>query len=62
MTSEERERMYALCKLIQDERDSKKFNDLIDGLNKLLDEKRGRIQADTRSTTEDTTARGSVTP
>ena len=51
MTSEERERMYALCKLIQDEKDPKKFNDLIDELNKLLDEKRGRIQARTTSTT-----------
>jgi ABC-type transporter Mla subunit MlaD len=51
MTSEERERMYALCKLIQDEKDPKKFNDLIDELNKLLDEKRGRIQARTKSTT-----------
>jgi len=51
MTFEERKRMFALCKLIQDEKDPKKFADLIQELNQLLDQKRERIQPEDRSMT-----------
>jgi len=44
MTSEERDKMLVLCKLIQDEKDSVKLFDLVEELNKLLDQKSERIQ------------------
>jgi HPt (histidine-containing phosphotransfer) domain-containing protein len=48
MTPEERDRMYALCMRIQDEKDTKKFNCLVEELERLLDTKRERIQASER--------------
>jgi hypothetical protein len=45
MTPEERDRMYELCKLIQDEKDPQKFSDLTDELNQLLDKKRERVES-----------------
>jgi hypothetical protein len=39
MKPEERERMYELCALIEKEKDHKKFLDLINELNDLLDRK-----------------------
>lgn len=44
MTPDEREKMNALCRLIQDEKDPKKFTDLLEELDRLLDSKRERIQ------------------
>ena len=41
MTREERDRMYALCMLIQNEKDPKKFNCLVEELDRLLNTKRG---------------------
>ena len=48
MTPEERDRMYALCMLIQNEKDPKKFNCLVEELDRLLNTKRERIQASER--------------
>ena len=45
MTPEERDRMNALCILIQNENDPKNFNCLIEDLERLLNTKRERIQA-----------------
>ena len=45
MTPEERDKMNALCRRIQDEKDSKKFSDLLEELDRLLNSKRERIQA-----------------
>ena len=45
MTAEERDRMYALCMLIQNEKDPKKFNCLVEELDRLLNMKRECIQA-----------------
>jgi hypothetical protein len=42
MTSEERERMLALCKQIQDEQDPKKLSQLLEELEQLMDQKRGK--------------------
>ena len=39
MTSEEREKMKRLCRLIQDESDPEKFTELIRELYELLDRK-----------------------
>ena len=47
MTPEEREEMYALCRLIQDEKDPQKFAQLVEELDRLLDAKRERIQSAT---------------
>lgn len=44
MTPEERDRMYALCMLIQNEQDPKRFNCLVEELDRLLNRKRERIQ------------------
>lgn len=43
MTREEIERMESLCRLIQVEKDPKKFNDLVMLLNDLLEEKGNRL-------------------
>jgi hypothetical protein len=45
MTPEERDRMYALCMLIQNEKDPKKFNCLVEELDRLLNTKRECILA-----------------
>jgi hypothetical protein len=48
MTPEERDRMNALCLLIQNEKDPKKFNCLVAELDRLLTTKRECIQASER--------------
>ena len=48
MTPEERDGMYALCMLIQNEKDPEKFNCLVEELDRLLNTKRERIQASER--------------
>ena len=48
MTPEERDRMYALCMLIQNEKDPRKFNCLVEELDRLLSMKRECIQASER--------------
>lgn len=48
MTPEERDKMNALCLLIQNEKDPKKFNCLLAELDRLLTKKRERIQASER--------------
>ena len=56
MTPEENTEMERLCRLIQEEKDHKKFVDLIDQLNSLLTHKESRLyaqlQADRKSPTE----------
>ena len=44
MTSEERERMYALCEQIITEKDHAKFLRLIEELNDLLERKEQRLE------------------
>jgi hypothetical protein len=44
MTREEVERMESLCRLIQVEKDSKKFDSLVADLNELLNEKGHRLK------------------
>jgi hypothetical protein len=44
MTAEERERMNELCRQIQVEQDQKKFSDLCEQLNRLLENKDERLQ------------------
>ena len=55
-TPEENTEMERLCRLIQEEKDHKKFVDLIDQLNSLLTHKESRLyaqlQADRKSPTE----------
>ncbi len=46
MTSEEREKVNLLIQRIQTEQDPKKFTELVDQLNELLDQKRQRIKSD----------------
>ena len=48
MTPEERDRMYALCMLIQNEKDPKKSNCLVEELDRFLNTKRECIQAQLR--------------
>lgn len=43
MTTQEKEEMERLCKLIQIERDQKKFTELIVELNRLLANKEDRL-------------------
>ena len=43
MTAEERAEMQRLCRLIEEEKDHKKFSDLIDQLNSLLSHKESRL-------------------
>ena len=43
MTPEERERMIVLCQSMQDEKDVKKFSELLSELNKLLENKQNRL-------------------
>ena len=52
MTTDERERMTALCERIAKEQDQQKFIELINALNDLLDEKEQRLKA--RSATAST--------
>jgi hypothetical protein len=40
MTAEERFSMYAICMLMQNEKDPKKFNCLVEELDRLLNTKR----------------------
>jgi hypothetical protein len=47
VTPEEREIVNALIRRIQEEKDPKRFTDLVEQLNKLLDQKRNRITPDT---------------
>jgi hypothetical protein len=47
VTPEEREIVNALICRIQEEKDPKRFTDLVAQLNKLLDQKRNRITPDT---------------
>jgi hypothetical protein len=44
MTSEEREKMIRLCKLVQEERDPDRFAELIQELNELLEQKESRLK------------------
>lgn len=44
MTSEEREKMNRLCKLIQEEKDPERFTELIQELNELLEQKENRLK------------------
>ena len=48
MTPEKHDKMYALCILIQNEKDPRKFNSLVEELDRLLNAKRERIQASER--------------
>jgi hypothetical protein len=49
MTPEEGEKMNALCKRIQEEKDPKTFSELLEELDRLLNAKRERIQDRTTS-------------
>ena len=49
MTREEKEKMDQLCRLIQTEKDQKKFSELIVELNKLLDKKTERLSVPLKS-------------
>jgi len=49
MKPEERERMYELCALIEKEKDHKKFLDLINQLNDLLDRKEQSLSAEDKT-------------
>lgn len=44
MTSEEREKMNRICRLVQDESDPEKFTELIRELYELLDRKELRLE------------------
>lgn len=44
MTPEERERMTLLCELIAKEQDHRKFVELVQELNDLLDHKESRLE------------------
>ena len=46
MTSEEREKVNQLIQRIQTEQDAKKFTELVEQLNELLDQKRQRMKSD----------------
>jgi len=48
MTPEEAERMNWLCKRIQEEQDQRKFNELVNELNTLLEGKERRLQPELR--------------
>jgi hypothetical protein len=61
MTPEEREKMFAVCKLIVDEKDPKKFSYLVEEFNKLLDQKNERIQPQSASTRQPKKLRASDT-
>ena len=43
MTPEERERMFEICKRIQDEKNPEIFDQLVKELNELMEEKHKRI-------------------
>jgi hypothetical protein len=49
MTPEEREKMNALCRQIQDEKDPKTFTELLEELNRLTESKRERFQDRSKS-------------
>lgn len=44
MKTEERERMYQLCALIEKEKDHRRFLQLINELNELLERKEQRLE------------------
>ena len=46
MTPEEREEMNRLCRLIQDEKDPKRFTELLQKLHDLLEAKSDRLHPD----------------
>jgi hypothetical protein len=50
MTTDERERMTALCERIATEQDQQKFIELINALNDLLDDKDQRLKDRSTST------------
>ena len=50
MTPDERERMAILCERIAKEQDPKKFAELVEQLNALLDQKKLRLNVPTRPT------------
>ena len=45
MTPKEQEQLDELCRRVIAEKDPKKFNELVEQMNDLLDKKYGRIQA-----------------
>jgi hypothetical protein len=47
VTPDERERMTALCQRIAEEKDHKKFMELLEALNELLDSKGQRLEKPT---------------
>jgi len=49
MTPEERERMYHLCAMIEQEKDRDRFLRLIRELNQLLEHKEHRLEEKTQS-------------
>ena len=51
MTSEEREKMEALCRQIAVEQDPAKFDELVKALNELLETKHSRIHPEHRTKT-----------
>ncbi len=50
MTTEERARMNELCALIANEINPERFEEYVNELNHLLDEKRDRISPDRKGT------------
>lgn len=46
MTTEERQRMYQLCAMIETEKDHHRFLQLIEELNELLERKEHRLEGD----------------
>jgi hypothetical protein len=47
MTSEDRDEMNRLCRLIQDESDPTKFSTLVEQLNNLLESQEERLEFET---------------
>jgi hypothetical protein len=47
VTSEDREEMNRLCRLIQDEPDPAKFSALVEQLNNLLESQEERLESET---------------
>lgn len=49
MTTEERQRMYQLCAMIETEKDRDRFLRLIEELNQLLENKERRLEDQSKS-------------
>lgn len=49
MTTEERQRMYQLCAMIETEKDRNRFLQLIEELNQLLESKERRLDDQSKS-------------